>query len=596
MPTRTPWNQVPLLIVFVGLVAFFANSTQAQTVNGQPISGLQSGRSIVPTMQPRQGISDLERQNLTNRPADDGESVAGLLQSVKGDDSTLEIIVGRGRLLTLNEAMAAAEGETPSIAVGDPTVLDFDVLPNSRIIRLLGKRVGMTDLSIVTGNGKSYNFEIHVVYDLNLLRAYLKQLYPDAALKISQMYEHVVVEGEAPDVDQSNQIIQTVQAFLASAQVARSVQNSDSAGTPNNRPDYEQPATPADQRPKISPADGEAESKPNSTVTLPEPRIINLIRVPGVQQIMLQVRIAELNRTALRRTGTDWLYRDSSGRTFGSRLGSNSTTTGTTAGADPGFLGLALGSANTAFAIIPNATIALALEHLRTNQIVNILAEPTLVAMHGQQASFLAGGEFPIPVPQGGSTGGTGIFTIQYKEFGVLLNFTPYIMQNGAIRLNVAPEVSTIDQTIGVSANGFAVPGINTRRANSTVELHEGQTLALAGLLQAELEGATDRLPGLGDLPYLGTFFSNTSHERVEKELIILVTPYLVDAMEEDEIGCLPGQEIRDPDDKEFYHMNRIEGRGPNNGFRATNSWYNNKDSGVKSSTSGIAGPYGFSN
>jgi Flp pilus assembly secretin CpaC len=332
-----------LLIVFVCVVAV-ANATQAQTVNGQPISGLQSGRPIVPTMQPRQGISELERQNLTNRPSDDGESVAGLLQSVKGDDSTLEIIVGRGRLLTLNEAMAAAEGETPSIAVGDPTVLDFDVLPNSRIIRLLGKRVGMTDLSIVTGNGKSYNFEIQVVYDLNLLRAYLKQLYPDAALKIAQMYEHVVVEGEAPSVDQSNQIIQTVQAFLASAQVARSVQTTDSAGTPNTRPDYEQPATPADQRPKIAPADGEGESKPNTTVSLPEPRIINLIRIPGVQQIMLQVRIAELNRTALRRAGTDWLYRDSSGRTFGSRLGSSTTTTGTTAGGDPGFLGLALPS------------------------------------------------------------------------------------------------------------------------------------------------------------------------------------------------------------------------------------------------------------
>jgi pilus assembly protein CpaC len=228
-----------------------------------------------------------------------------------------------------------------------------------------------------------------------------------------------------------------------------------------------------------------------------------LIRVPGVQQIMLQVRIAELNRTALRKAGVDFIYRDSSGRTFGSRIGSSVPTNSPT-GVLTGFLGLTLGSANTAFAIIPNATVTFAIECLRTNQIVNILAEPTLVAMHGQPASFLAGGEFPVPVPQGGSAGGNGIFTIEYKEFGVLLNFVPYIMQNGAIRLNVAPEVSTIDQTIGVSANGFQVPGINTRRANTTVELQEGQTLALAGLLQAELEGSTDRLPGLGDLPYLG--------------------------------------------------------------------------------------------
>jgi pilus assembly protein CpaC len=307
---------------------------------------------------------------------------------------------------------------------------------------------------------------------------------------------------------------------------------------------------------------------------------------------MLQVRVAELNRTAFRRTGSDWLYRDSSGRTFGSVVGGTATST-----SEEGFLGLALGANNTAFAIIPNATIAWVIECLRSNQVVNILAEPTLVAMHGQPASFLAGGEFPVPVPQSSGAGTSGIFTIEYKEFGVFLNFVPYIMQNGAIRLNVAPEVSTIDQTIGVSANGFDVPGINTRRANTTVELHEGQTLALAGLLQAELEGSTDRLPGLGDLPYLGPFFANTSHERVEKELIILVTPYLVDAMEAHEVGCLPGQEIRDPDDHELYLLNRIEGRHPDKCYRTTNGWHENYHSKVPPSQgSGFVGPFGFSN
>jgi pilus assembly protein CpaC len=570
--------------------------TQAQTVTSEPISGLQSGRTFVPLARARPNPSDLERQNLTNRAEGDNESVADLVQNLKGDDSTLEIIVGRGRLLTLKEPLASTSGETPNVAVGDPTVLDFDLLPNSRMIRLLGKRVGMTDLSIVTASGETYNFEVQVVYDLNLLRAYLKQLFPDASLKVVQMYEHIVIEGEAPSIDQSNQILQSAEAFLTSAQVPRSIQSQTRSGTPTPRPPSSEPDAPANENPEVGSADSGTEGKPTISATLPPPRIINLIRVPGVQQIMLQVRIAELNRTAFRRAGVDWLYRDSSGRTLGSRLGSSSPAASPTGGTTDGFLGLTLGAANTAFAIIPNATVTFALEHLRTNQIVNILAEPTLVAMHGQPASFLAGGEFPVPVPQGGGVAGAGIFTIEYKEFGVFLNFVPYIMQNGAIRLNVAPEVSTIDQTIGITANGFDVPGINTRRANTTVELHQGQTLALAGLLQAELEGATDRLPGLGDLPYLGTFFSNSSHERVEKELIILVTPFLVDAMESPEVGCLPGQEVRDPDDHEFYWLNRIEGRGPNNCFRTTHAWYDNAHSKVQPSNGGIVGPYGFSN
>jgi pilus assembly protein CpaC len=561
---------------------------QSQTNPGQSISGVQSGRATVPLALPRPEVSELERQNLTNLPEGDKQSIAGLLKSAKGDDATIEVIVGRGRLLTLNEGLAAIAGDIPSVAIGDPTVLDFDLLPNSRMIRILGKRVGMTDLSIVTGDGKAYTFEVQVVYDLNLLRAYLKQLYPDAHLNVVQMYEHVAIEGEASSIDVSNRILATAEAFLTSAQVAKSVQSQNRTGAPNTRP-AEPEGEPADQQPQISPAGMEPENKPNITATLPVPRIINLIRVPGVQQIMLQVRIAELNRTAFRQAGSDFLYRDSHGRTFGTRLGSSDP--------DAGFMNLLLGTSSTAFAVIPNGTVAWVIEALRNNQILSILAEPNLVAMHGQPASFLAGGEFPVPVPQQFGAGGTGVFTVEYKQFGVLLNFVPYIMPNGAIRLHVAPEVSTIDRSNGVLANGIEIPGINTRRANSTVELHQGQTLALAGLLQADLEANTNRLPWLGDTPYLGAFFSNSTHDRAEKELVILVTPHLIDALEEHEIGCLPGQEVTDPDDKEFYWMNRIEGRIPGNCYRATSGWHNNKHSKVPNGNgSGMVGQHGFSN
>jgi pilus assembly protein CpaC len=266
---------------------------------------------------------------------------------------------------------------------------------------------------------------------------------------------------------------------------------------------------------------------------------------------------------------------------------------------DGSLLGLNLGGSTTAFAIIPNATFAAAFDALRQNQVLTVLAEPNLMAMHGQKASFLAGGEFPVPVPQGVG-GAATTFTVRFKEFGVLLDFVPYIMDDGSIRLHVAPEVSTIDATIGITNAGITIPGVNTRRANTTVELKQGQTLALAGLLQANLDAQTRRVPGLGDLPYLGPFFSNNSHQRVEKELVILVSPYLVGPMEADQVGPLPGCEIKDPDDHEFYTLNRIESRHPGINYRATNGWDDPlKVREAKTNQSRrviqINGPYGFS-
>jgi pilus assembly protein CpaC len=479
-------------------------------------------------------------------------------------------------------------------------VLDFDILPNAQMIRVLGRRVGVTDLSVVSATGKAYSFEIRVVYDLALLRAYIKQLFPSADLNMVQMYEHVVVEGEAASTDQSLQIIDAISAYLTSVQVEHESESKSSIDP--NAPAQQAPSSTPDDasnpdQPAPVPFQGGADEKPDVSASISPPQIINLIRVPGVQQIMLQVKIAEVNRTALRKMGTSWLYQDSKGRTFGSLLGSGTSDGG--GGGGDSFLGLALGSATTAFAILPNTSFAAAFDALRLNNVISILAEPNLMAMHGQKASFLAGGEFPIPVFQNTTGGVGGGITIEYKDFGVLLDFVPYIMDNGTIRLKVAPEVSTIDPTLTVTAAGGGTAfGLNVRRANTTVELRQGQTLAIGGLLQAELRADTSRLPGMGDLPYIGPFFSNNSHERVEKELVILVTPHFVEPMEPDQVGPLPGCEIRDPDDKEFYALNRIESRHPTNNYRATNGWddpLGHREKKNDPSRKGLFGVFGFS-
>lgn len=567
-PSRRHPKNTHLLALFLCSL-FFQGPTWGQ-------SGVTTGPETLPLvepMDPRPAPSPLERKNLIRRPDDDNRSVAEMLRSTQDGDAILEVVVGRSRLLTLQEPLAMGEGENvPVIATGDPAVLEFDVLPSSQMVRILGRQVGVTDLSVITASGKSFAFEVRVVYDLNYLHAYLQQLYPNVSLRLSQMYEHLVVEGEASSVDQANRVMETVEAWVASVQTSRKIKGKtgDSDGALLG------PAA-------AEPGPGEGEEgqamgglplmalggeKPDIESSGQQPQIINLIRVPGVQQVMLQVKIAEINRTALRRLGSTWFYRDSRGRTTGFLNSSSNPIPGDTGE----LLGLTLGGSATSVAILPNTQLVAALDALRTNQVINVLAEPNLMAMHGQKASFLAGGEFPVPVPQNIGVG-AGMITVQFKEFGVLLDFVPYIMDDGAIRLHVAPEVSTIDDTLGVVSAGISVPGVNTRRANTTVELRQGQTLALAGLIQVELAATTNRIPGLGDLPYLGPLFSNNSHEKTEKELVILVSPYLAGALEPEEVGPLPGQGMCDPDDCEFYLMNRIEGRRPDIGYRAVDGW-----------------------
>ncbi len=307
-------------------------------------------------------------------------------------------------------------------------------------------------------------------------------------------------------------------------------------------------------------ADIELATRPTTTARFAEAQVINLMTVPGVKQVMLQVRIAELNRTGMREIGADTFLEFGPGNVLGSQIGGailNLDNIGGPANANR----LIPGPFTTGFGIFPSGRIEIMLRALRQNSLVRILAEPNLVAMSGHEASFLAGGEFPVPVPQGSA--GVSNVTVQFKEFGVQLNFVPHILDDDAIRLEVRPEVSTIDPSLGTTlvVGGNPVPGINTRRVHTTVQIHEGETLALAGLLQVTLEGNTQRIPGLGDLPYIGPMFSNTSHRRTERELLVLVTPFLISPLAPCDVPPLPGEEVFDPTDCEFYFLSRIEGR-----------------------------------
>lgn len=601
-------SSLPMVVLALAGFSFAGGSASAaDTQAGAPAVGLPlqhpSGCPVpvrlpnVPIRDARPGEGAAADQQWQTRREPGMAPTAGFVESLRGNDAVVEIVLGQGRLLTLKADIVGGRGR-PVIAVGDPTVVEFDVLPNPRLLRLTGRRAGITDLSITTADNQTYSFEIHVVYDLALLRAQLRQLFPDTQLRLLQMHEHLAVEGEARSIRQVDQILRTIEAYLASMQPKIATQStqgpSGTRGSPDgnrttpgsagpNAPEEELPtdssssdagvnrlgngATEPALRRRVRAEVGDLtatveESNSNLNVTAPKAQLINLLRVPGVHQVMLQVRIAELNRTGLRQIGSDLFgVHPGTGSLYGSKLGVSSATASSVLGAAGVTGSVAVASnAENLFGIFPNADFELWVTALRTNSLLTVLAEPNLVAMSGQHANFLAGGEVAIPVPQvsGGIT--TGI-TVMFKNFGVALDFLPFVMEDESIRLTVSPEVSQLNQAIGTSLAGTTVPGFDTRKTTTTVEMRQGQTLAIAGLLQVEINANTKKVPGLGDIPYLGTLFSNTTHQRVEKELLVLVTPYLVAPMDPDQVPPVPGSEIKEPTDLEFYLLNRMEGR-----------------------------------
>jgi pilus assembly protein CpaC len=191
--------------------------------------------------------------------------------------------------------------------------------------------------------------------------------------------------------------------------------------------------------------------------------------------------------------------------------------------------------------------------------LVKVLAEPNLIALSGQTANFLAGGEFPIPVPQE-----LGRTTIDYKQFGVGLQFTPLVLSSGKINMKVAPEVSELDFTNAVSFGGFVIPGITTRRVSTMIELGDGQSFAIAGLLKNNVREIVSKFPIFGDIPVLGALFRSSSFQKNETELIVIVTPHLVKPLDMAK-QTLPTDQYIEPNDLEFYLLGNTEGKEKGN-------------------------------
>lgn len=523
------------------------------------------------------------------RPAEGAQSVGAALAGISETDVAVEVILNQARIITFKDPLQQAGKPNPVIAVGNGLILDY-LIVGPRQIRINGQRIGITDLSVTTADLQTYVFQVQVVYDLNLLRCRLKALFPDASIKLAQINNKVVVEGEARDHIQVNQIISALTQMILGLNLTQQQQQAGQPGAPREG----QPAQPSQAATTQTPAG------------LTDPEIINLLRVPGPQQVLLKVRIAELNRTGMREIGADFLFVDpDTGTVIGTQIGGAAVAArGAVVSPGSGLVidpttGTSISPNSTVFGIFDQANFEFVLRALRRNTLLKILAEPNLVALSGHQATFLAGGSFPVPVPQVGAGGVSPTITVQFQPFGVTLSFVPFILDGGdTIRLSVDPEVSSVDFSLGtvLVVGGTPVPGLNIRRAHTTVEMKPGQTLAIAGLMQLTLDAQTSRIPGIGDLPIIGPFFSNTTGMRQEKELVVLVTPYLVEPMNCDQVPPSPGDEVKAPDDLEFYLLGRIEGRTGVD-WRITTNW----DDPLhvlrhffRVQTSHVCGPHGF--
>jgi len=386
------------------------------------------------------------------------------------------------------------------VSVANPEIADVDVV-NPQQVQLIGVAPGVTNLILWSKDERTWRARVEVEADVSKLEGQLKKMFPRSELSVSQVGDVVAVKGTLPRAENAVQLRQ----FLTTAKINH----------------------------------------------------VDLTRVAGSQQVQLKVRIAEASRIALRGLSVDYAY-------AGSRFFAvNNGASGTFSPTDPPFiLERTLPISATIFGrgTINGDVFEYFISALANNQYVRVLSEPTLVAYNGEEATFLVGGEVPIPISDLGE--GTTSISIEYREYGIRLRFKPTIVGEGGIRLLVQPEVSQLSEVGAIDILGSHIPGMLTRRVSTTLELKDGQTFAIAGLLDNSVNALNSRVPWLGDLPILGALFRSVRYENRETELLVIVTASLAEArsVPMDSVPY-PGMRHVAPNDWELYVNGSLEGK-----------------------------------
>jgi pilus assembly protein CpaC len=409
--------------------------------------------------------------------------------------------VGETRLMSLSTAIIR-------VSVADPNVADVQVVTPEQVL-ITAKSVGFTHLILWGAKEVPLVVAVSATRNLDQLRAQFKGLFPDTDIQVSAVGDLIVLSGSVTDL----------RLPARAAEVAK----------------------------------------------LHSEKVANLIQVTGDQQVQLDVRFAEVSKTGLRKIGVNMLWQDNARGMVGASVPPGATP-GTyltqtpdawvpgTGSATPPFFGapghqqafnMLFSTSNSQF---PFSAI---LSILSQEGLAKVLAEPTLTALSGQDAEFHAGGEVPILIARQ-----LGNVSVNFKKFGVLLKFSPTVLGERTVSLRMGLEVSEPDPSSGSTLGGFVVPGFRTRSSETTVRLRDGQSFAVAGLLSDQTRSVVSKVPGLGDLPILGTLFRSTQYQRQETELLMVVTAHLVKPLQPGEVPILPGEdEYNDPSDFELFVM-----------------------------------------
>ncbi|MBU0825224.1 MAG: type II and III secretion system protein family protein [Alphaproteobacteria bacterium] len=429
-------------------------------------------------------------------------------QASQNASSSIDLSVGRGRLISLPAAMT-------DIFVANDEVADVQVR-SGRQLYIFGKKPGETSIYATDASGRVvFSTVARVGNNIETIDQMLSLAMPEASISANTMNGFVLLTGTVQSPDDAAEAEMLVQAFVGE-------------GT----------------------------------------KVLSRLRTATPLQVNLQVRIAEVNRSLVKEISGNVLTRDTDGPLGNGFLG------GVFGGRSAGSITTDANGNTTYNITTPSGTRSLAgagrlfgldliasLDLGERSGMVATLAQPNLTAISGETADFLAGGEFPVPIP--GNLNGT---TIEYRKYGVSLAYTPTVLSNGRISLRVRPEVSELSTEGAIELDGFQVPALTVRRAETTVELGSGESFMIAGLLNNRSIGAIDKMPGLGDVPLLGMLFKSDSFRRGETELVIVVTPYLVQPVSANEIK-LPTDAFQDANDLQRLLLNQT-GDGVTGGDR----------------------------
>jgi pilus assembly protein CpaC len=420
----------------------------------------------------------------------------------EGKETKLDLTVGKSVILKSSQAIKYAR-------IADPAVAECDLVVHTdpTEIYVTAKAPGATRLVISVVGKPEFTYDLTVAYDTAGLKQKLNEVMPE---------------------EENIQVVATNQSLTLSGRISSTAKLSQA----------------------LAIAEGFAPKGPKGGIN-------NLLEVAGVHQVMLEVRVAEMSKNLTKQLGFNFAYTQGGNFGISQLAGLGALGSGTGGSVPVGPLSLLVSPAVSALFRYSQgkATWTNFIDALQQDGLVKILAEPTLIALSGQSANFLAGGQYPVPVPQG-----LGTVAIQYQSYGVTLSFTPIVLEDKKINIKVAPEVSELDYSTAISYSGYVVPGLSTRKASTTVELGDGQSFAIAGLLSDNTLETLSKYPFLGNLPVLGPLFRSINYQKKETELIIIVTPHIVKPLDMAK-QPLPTDYYVEPNAWEFWGLGLMEGR-----------------------------------